>query len=171
MRTLCIFDFDDTLITSNAKVRVIKQSGHTKKLSTAQYAKYTAQPGDVFDFDEFNRYPKQLEIIEPVFAELQASITLCGPDNVVILTARSNPLPVKMFLQQHNIPDIEVKAVGSSDPMMKAYYILGRVKSEKFDQVVVFEDNVKNIRTIQKVVSKTGTKLKTNRVKNGLVHS
>jgi beta-phosphoglucomutase-like phosphatase (HAD superfamily) len=171
MRTLCIFDFDDTLITSNAKVRIIKQSGHTKKLSTAQYAKYAPQEGDVFDFVEFDRYPKQLEIIKPVFAELQASITIYGHDNVVILTARSNPLPVKMFLHQHNIPNIEVKAVGSSDPMMKARYILDRLKSAKFDQVIVFEDNVKNIRTIQKVVSKTGIKLKTNRVKNGLVHS
>ena len=95
MRTLCIFDFDDTLITSNAKVRVIKQAGHTKKLSTAQYAKYMPQPGDVFDFVEFDSYPKQLEIIEPVFAELQASIALCGHDNVVILTARANPVPVK----------------------------------------------------------------------------
>ena len=68
-------------------------------------------------------------------------------ENVVILTARSNPTPVNLFLKNNKIPPINIVAVGTSDPRAKAMYILDRVKKRDHDQVVVFEDNVKNIRT------------------------
>ena len=44
-------------------------------------------------------------------------------------------------------------------------------KKEDFDEVVVFEDNVKNIRTIRKVVTDAGYKLETNRVTNKGVYT
>ena len=169
MATLFIFDFDDTLVDSDAEVRVTHDNGSVTSMSSESYAKYIELPGDTFDFSDFDSYPKNPEIIEPVFAELRSAIAIEGSYNVVILTARSNPLPVELFLKENNIVGVEVVAVASSDPYKKARYILNRVKNDTFDSVVVFEDNARNIRTIRKTLSKKGVSLTTNRVSNGKV--
>lgn len=169
MATLHIFDFDDTLVSSDAKVYVSRASGEQIEMSSEDYAKYRPEKGDTQDFSDFDAYPQNPEIIEPVFAELRSAIALDGPDSVVILTARSNPGPVRAFLDANKIPKIEIKATGSSNPMSKARYVLDRVMQEDISEVIVFEDNVRNLRTIRKELTPTGVRLKTNRVSNGIV--
>jgi HAD superfamily hydrolase (TIGR01509 family) len=171
MTILYIFDFDDTLIDSEASIRITHDNGSKSVMSSEDYAKYTASPGDEFDFTDFDAYPKNPEIIEPVFAELRSAIIAAGKKSVVILTARSNPVPVRLFLSENNIPDIDIETTGTSDPNAKARFILDKVKSESYEEVIVFEDNVRNIRTIRKVLTQEGIRLKTNRVRNGKIVS
>ena len=102
---------------------------------------------------------------------MRAAIALDGPQSVVILTARSNPEPVRQFLQDNNIAGIEIKATGTASSMAKARYVLDRLKNEDFDEVRVFEDNTNNIRTIQKVIEPTGVRLRSNRVTKQGVHT
>ena len=91
-----------------------------------------------------------------------------GKDSVAILTARENPVPVKDFLFDNGIENIEVQAVGSSNPREKANYVLKRIKEEGIGLVRVFEDNARNIREIRKVVKENGeVKLQTYRVIEG----
>ena len=169
MRTLYIFDFDDTLIDSESEIRVTHKDGTITAMSSEQYAKYDETEGDVYDFSDFDAYPKNAEVIEPVFAELKSAIAVSGPGSVVILTARSNPEPVRLFLKNNEVPGITVEAVGSSDPRAKALYIMRRIKSDDYNEVVVFEDNARNIRTIRKALTDEGVRLTTNRVSNGRV--
>ena len=169
MKTLFIFDFDDTLIDSEAEVRVIQPDGTKLTMSSEEYAKYKSSDKDVFDFSDFDAYPKHATVIEPVFSELRAAMALAGTENVVILTARSNPEPVNLFLENSNIKGIQVVTVGSSDPMRKANFVLSKVKSDDYDEVVLYEDNVKNIRTIRKVLRDGEVRLTTNRVSNGRI--
>lgn len=169
MSTLYIFDFDDTLVDSDSEIRVTHFDKTSTTMSSDEYAKYSEQEGDVYDFSDFDAYPRNAEIIKPVFAELKSAIKSAGTGNVVILTARSNPSPVRLFLKNNKIPDISVIAVGSSDPKSKARYILQRIKLDNHDEVIVFEDNARNIRTIRKALTDTGTRLTTNRVANGRV--
>ncbi len=169
MPTLHVFDFDDTLVSSESSVRIEKSDGTLLSLSSEEYASYTPEPDDQQDFSDFDAYPKHAELIEPVFAELRAAIAMDGPGSVVILTARSNPEPVRLFMKNNKIPAIHIEATGSSNPMDKARYVLDRVMNDDYDTVRVFEDNVRNLRTIRKVVSPTGIKLQTNRVSSGVV--
>jgi hypothetical protein len=171
MATLHIFDFDDTLVRSDSLIRITHSDGSREDLTSEEYAKYREQPGDQFDFSDFDAYPQNPRIVEEVFAELRASIALDGPQSVVILTARSNPTPVRQFLKDNNIPEIEIHATGDSNSMAKARYVLNRLKSEDFDEVRVFEDNAKNIRTIQKVIEPTGVRFKSSRVTASGVYS
>ena len=172
MDTLHIFDFDDTLVRSDARIVITDPDGNIKELTSEEYASYDEAPGEELDFSDFDRYPRNPQIIEPVLAELRASIAMNGLENTVILTARSNPVPVEMFLAHNKLPNIHVEAVGSSNPMDKATYILKRLKDDpSIQEVRVFEDNVRNIRTIKKVMSKSGIKLKTNRVVNVTLQS
>ena len=55
--------------------------------------------------------------------------------------------------------------------MAKAQYVLDRVLKEDYEEVIVFEDNVRNLRTIRKELTPTGVKLKTNRVGNKRITS
>ena len=162
--TLHIFDFDDTLVRSDSQVRITHPSGVGVSLSSEEYAKYVPTGEEEFDFSDFEAYPENPQIIEEVFAELRSAIALDGSDSVVILTARSNPNPVREFLSDNNIKGIEIQAVGDSDPMAKARYVLDRIKNDTFQEVRVFEDNAKNIRTIRKVVDDSGVRFQSNRV-------
>ena len=172
MSTLHIFDFDDTLVRSDSMIRIPHPMGDKETLSSQEYATYVPSGDEIFDFSDFDSYPANPRIIDEVFAELRAAIALDGAESVVILTARSNPTPVRQFLKDNNISGVHVEAVGTANPMDKASYVLSRVKNEDFDEVRVFEDNVKNIRTIRKVMDDTGVKLQTNRVtKSGLQKS
>ena len=164
MATLHIFDFDDTLVRADDMIRITHPDGSQEALSSSEYARYQPTGEEEFDFSDFEQYPINPRIIEEVFAELRAAIALDGPESVAILTARSNPEPVRQFLADNNVSGIEIHATGSSAAMKKARYVLNRVVNEDFDEVRVFEDNVKNIRTIKKVVEPTGIRLQTNRV-------
>ena len=164
MKTLHIFDFDDTLVRSDSMVRVHHRDGTETEMDSGEFANYEEQPGDVFDYDDFDNYPPNAETIDQVFAELKSALALDGPNNVVILTARSNPRPVREFLSDMGIDGIEIVATGTSSPMAKAQYVLDRVNNGTFDEVRVFEDNAQNIRTIRKVIEPTGARLQSNRV-------
>ena len=87
-RKLTIFDFDDTLISSNANIGITHRDGSSRVLSSHEYAKYREQPGDTFDFSEFDQYPKDATLIKGTFSRLRSAISTAG--DVVILTARSN---------------------------------------------------------------------------------
>jgi len=124
------------------------------------------------DFGEFDRYPENAKLIDDVFTELENAIARDGLGSVVILTARSNPTPVKQFLDDHGVGGVEVYTTGSSNPMMKARYVLSRIKEDDIDLVKVFEDNAKNIRAIRKVVRATGeVSLQSHRIVNGKIAS
>ena len=164
MSTLHIFDFDDTLIRADDMIHITHADGTSESLSSEEFAKYVEQPGDQYDFSDFDQYPTNPTIVENVFAELRAAIALDGPGSVVILTARSNTRPVFEFLKDNNIQGIAIVGTASDNPMRKAEYVLSRVKDGDYSEVRVFEDNARNIRTIKKVIEPTGVKLQTNRV-------
>ena len=162
---LTIFDFDDTLITSEANIKVIHSNGEEEILSSEEYAKYTPKPGDDFDYSEFDEYPQNAELISDTFSRFKAALN--GSGDVVILTARSNTNPVEMFLRDQGVRGVEVVGVGSSNPMDKAKYVLDRIKTDDYKIVHVYEDNFKNIRAIKKVVDKEGVRFMSTKVNAG----
>ena len=162
-RKLTIFDFDDTLILSNANIKITHSDGSTEVLSSHEYAKYRPKPGDKFDYSEFDEYPKQATLIDDTFKSLKSAMS--GQGDVVILTARSNIAPVEAFLKDQGVSGIDVVGVGSSNPMDKAHYVLDRVKEDTYDLVHVYEDNGKNIRAIKKVVDDQGIRFQSTMVK------
>ena len=63
-RTLHIYDFDDTLANTEIPVYVKMKNGHTLKLTSHEFAKHKLEPGDLYDFSEFNKLIKSAVPIE-----------------------------------------------------------------------------------------------------------
>ena len=135
---LRVFDFDDTLVKTGSMVHVTDSSGNTFDLTPGEYAVYSPSPGDQFDYSDFEKLiqPKTIQWT----AKILRSITGKGGE-VVILTARANPQPVKEFLQQANLPDREVIALGDSNPEKKADYIRRRIELDALEHVEFFDDS------------------------------
>ena len=156
-KTLYIFDFDDTLVRSDAQVEVLHRSGDTSLFNSAEFAKYVPQRGDEFDFSEFEIFPVGGELILSVFKRLQSVLKNEGLSSVIILSARENPVPIHEFLTAHGIPkNITIGTVGSANPDAKGQFVKKKLKGGMFEHVHVFEDNAKNLVSIKKACDKAG---------------
>ena len=152
-RTLYIFDFDDTLVKSGAQVHVTHADGSIELLSSEVYATYTEQPGDEFDFKEFDVYPPSPEIIPSTMSRLHDAIQDSDPEDVVILTARKLIKPVAKFLKNEGVTaNITMIGVGHSDPAVKGAWVARRLNEKPYTHVQVYEDSAANIAAIQSAV-------------------
>ena len=92
---LTIFDIDETMFITKAKVRVIKNGKVIKKLDNQEFNTYKKKPGEDYDFGEFksaevfNRTSTPIaRMINKVKAILK-NATKAG-SKVIIVTARPN---------------------------------------------------------------------------------
>ena len=152
MKTLVIFDFDDTLFESQSQVVVRSPRGGIRYLSSGEYASYVPDQDDVLDFSQFEGYPPNPKPILATIGRLKQAVSRYGLDNVIILTARGQSQPVIDVIKDFNLPQIFVAAVGSSNPAMKADYTVRTIQEEGYDKIVVYEDNVRNIVAIREAV-------------------
>tara|TARA_A100001015_G_scaffold60432_1_gene66664 strand:- start:1357 stop:1932 length:576 start_codon:yes stop_codon:yes gene_type:complete len=149
MSTLYIFDFDDTLAMTNSHVRIIGKDGLLKhRLNSRAFAKYRHRPGENLDFSEFNTATGTL--ISDTVQEMESAISDYGVGNVFIVTARSEPRPVEMFLQSMGVSVPEVVATAGSEG--KATWLTKKLLSGNYKSVKVYEDCKKNISMLRDVV-------------------
>lgn len=149
MKTLAVFDFDDTLFHSGARVMVQKPGQSVQHLSTHEYAVYVPEPDDEFDYSEFAVYPPRPEPIAATTRALQSAVLRHGLENVIILTARGNPKPVEQVLENFQMPPVEVIAIASSDPEDKAQVLNDLIENEGYNRLVLYEDSIPNISAIR----------------------
>ena len=153
-KKLSIFDFDDTLVSTNAKIHITHGSGEKETLTPAEYAVYTPQDGDEFDFSLFSGTIKDPEIIKKNFQLfLQVLNKSRKGRRTAILTARENPIPVKNFLKKQGIEGIEIIALGSSDPQDKADWIEDQAKAG-WNDIRFMDDSSKNIASVRAMAKK-----------------
>ena len=68
---LKVFDFDDTLVKSNSRIKITNNNKVTM-LTPAEYAVYDPRAGDEFDFSEFDELisPKEIKAMVKVFKSI-----------------------------------------------------------------------------------------------------
>ena len=150
MKTLVVFDFDDTLFRSGAMIGVQKPGSPKRYLSSHEYATYKPDEGEEFDYEQFQVYPPEPEPIEKSTRRLKMSVSAQGIRNVIILTARSEAEPVRQVLEDFGMPPVEIFAIGSANPEDKAAIVENLVNEKKYQRVVVYEDSSPNIVAIRK---------------------
>jgi len=151
-KKLRIFDFDDTLVSSNSRIKVTNKLGKTFYLTPGEYAVYDKKDGDVMDYSEFERLiePKEIKAMTKVLRNFYRAM---GGRRMTILTARGNKTPLAKFLKTIGISNIEIVALGDSDPQKKADWIEARVK-EGYNDIFFADDSEKNIKAVSQLKTK-----------------
>jgi hypothetical protein len=170
-KKLRIFDFDDTLVKTKSFVYVTHEDGSDSKLTPAEFAVYSKQAGDEFDFRDFAGINQPSTIIR-MFKAFKRYAGEANSD-VVILTARAeNSQPaIKKFLKISGISGIKVVTLGDSTPTSKSNWIKEKMMSGDYDNVLFLDDSKKNIDATQKMLSKYPEfKTKTNHMPTDHMH-
>ena len=145
-KALYVFDFDDTLAKSEAYIYVKKKDGSEVTLDPAEYAVYEEEPGDKFDFRDFNSMLKNPQAIKSNLNDLKTAMS--NPQNkVTVLTARAIAFPLSHFFKsQHGIKPYVV-GVASSDPKKKSDWIEQHIK-KGYTTIYFVDDSPKNVRAV-----------------------
>ena len=162
IKKLRIFDLDDTLFETEAKVIVISSDGTSREITPAEYAVYEPQSGDKFDFSQFQTLinPTLIRSIGKRFYKIVTSSN--GDRKTVILTARgSEAAPhIKDIIKKYFGVNIEVVTLGIGDPMAKANWILNKIQNEGYNDIFFVDDSSKNILATYRTISNLPIKYK-----------
>ena len=144
-KRLCIFDFDDTLVSETGRVRIIKKDGEVISMESSHFANYVESPGDIFDFSDF------LKVVETAKVNIDVINSMLSfyHDNesyVVVITAREKAQPVREFILNNIGVDLPVFAVGGLGKKKKASVVDKLLSAGKnIKTAVVFEDMIENL--------------------------
>lgn len=147
---LYVFDFDDTIARSNAKVKITSQlSGFTRELSSIEFAKHnfddTKNYYDFSSFDELSRF----SCIHQTMSVLHAVYAAQGSDAITVLTARDDATLPRHFLQKHDLNNINVFAIGHVNS--KADWIKQIILEKNLSRVTFYENSDKHIKDVIKM--------------------
>ena len=147
-KKLRVFDFDDTLVTTNSFVYVMGKDGKERQLTPGEFAVYEPKAGEEFDFRDFHSV-KEPTLIKGYFELLQRFLNTPGTREVFILTARPSYKPIKDFLRDSGIKNVYVVALGSSNPEHKADWIEEKIKTGRYNDVYFIDDSIKNVNAVK----------------------
>tara|TARA_R110000824_G_scaffold100989_1_gene239872 strand:- start:138 stop:698 length:561 start_codon:yes stop_codon:yes gene_type:complete len=154
---LRIFDFDDTLATTDSKIIVKKSDGTQVEQTPGEYAVYEPQPGDEFDFSQFGGAlinPKEIKAMANVFRRITSAP---GDRKVAILTARAEGAKeaIRKFISDMgvDVEPIEIETLGSSDPLDKAAWIDKKIQ-QGYSDIYFADDSHKNIAVVDDLKKK-----------------
>lgn len=158
-RKLCIFDFDDTLVSSNSSVTVEHGDGEKTVLDSASFAYFQGTEGDRIDFADFNHVNHPRIIKKGMDALKKAASD--SDTRTVILTARpkGSAHSVKKFMEHLGLKNVDVVALQSSNPMDKARWIENEAGDA--EEVEFTDDSSKNVAAVETLNGKIKAKVKT----------
>lgn len=153
---LVVFDIDETLFQTFAKIKVVKDGKTIASLNNQEFNNYKLKDGEKFDFGEFADAKAFRETSKPIIKMINRAkqIVDSGTKKVIIITARADFDDRKVFLQTFrdhgiDIDKIFVERAGNlglgSSAKNKRYIFHKYLKSGKFKKVQFFDDALSNI--------------------------
>lgn len=159
--TLTIFDIDDTLFHTTAKINVVKDGKVVRELSNQEFNTYKLGAGEEFDFSQFKdaeKFNRESTPIKKMFDKARNILrsTERHPNNrVVIITARTNLDDRETFLDTFRKHGLDVDKIrieragniggGLFPAEQKAIIIRNILKTKQFSKVKMFDDSISNL--------------------------
>jgi len=166
-KTLNIFDIDDTLLRTTAKVMVMKDDKVVTKLSNQQFNTYKLKPGEHFDFTEFADSEKFFKTSKPMMGMLQKAKAILGnmkpSSKMIFVTARTDFDDKKKVLATFRkfgfpIDKVYIERAGNivnakktSAAIAKAYIVRKYLSKTGYDKIRMYDDAPKNLDMINKL--------------------
>jgi len=159
---LTIFDIDDTLFHTTAKIGVVKDGKKVKELTNQQFNTYKLKAGEKFDFGQFkdaDKFYKESQPINKMLDKAKAILKNVGKkpgSRIVIITARNDFNNKQKFLKtftKHGLDmrKIRVERAGkitdvSNVALKKVIIIRNYLNTGNFKRVRLFDDSMANLR-------------------------
>lgn len=155
---LTIFDIDDTLFHTTAKIKVVKDGQVIRTLTNQEFNNYELQPGEEFDFGEFRsaeKFRQESRPIRSMIAKLKAILKNSGDSRVIMLTARADFDDKEQFLDTFRQYGIDMSRVhvhragnlpGDDIPAeKKAVWVRRYLDTGKYNRVRLYDDSRSNL--------------------------
>ena len=157
MKKAFIFDFDDTLATTNCRVHVrrVHDSSLHRELTPFEYSGYELASDEYFDYIEF-RDPTFIEKAEKLEMMKLAKEVHDEKHDVFILTARGSAVAdaINSFLLDYGIHAKQIHCIGDRDRGNTIATEKARILSEliaKYDKLYFYDDNENNVKLAKEV--------------------
>jgi|TARA_B110000263_G_C15236123_1_gene477111 hypothetical protein len=156
---LTIFDIDETLFHSKARVQVKKDGKVIKDLDNVEFNTWTLKKGETFDFGQFRSakiFNQTSTPIGKMIAKAKAIIknaTKAG-SKVIVVTARADMDDKKLFLDTFKAQGIDMKNVyieragnmGSGSSYKDKQIVFKKyLETGKYKRIRLFDDAVTNL--------------------------
>lgn len=171
-----IFDFDDTLISSDAKIRIYDAVTYKEivTLTPSQFNHYTTSNNHYCSFSEFedSQILDKALIFPSMFNKLKRLLE--KEKSVSIITARDNKRLILDFFRKREcfLDEKLVFAVGGEDspytgnvPDRKSQALMELIQMG-YTQFVIYDDNLANLEAMKSLESGS-VKIKTNHIVHG----
>ncbi len=158
---LTIFDIDDTLFHTTAKIAVMKDGKKVRDLTNQEFNTYKLGRGEKFDFGQFrdaNKFRSESKPVEKMFAKAKAilsNVVNKPGSRVIILTARDDFDDRETFLnafRDHgfDIDKVRVERAGKIRDMLpehsKYIIVYNYLKQGLYSRVRLFDDSMANLK-------------------------
>ena len=157
---LTIFDIDDTMFTSKARVRVLnKKTNKVKELTPQQYNSYKLGKDEEWDYGEFKSSKIFYQTATPIarmVAKAKAIIknATAKGSKVIVVTARADMDDKDLFIKTFEAHGIPMKNVyveragnmsGKNSAANKSIIFRKYLKTDEYARVRLFDDHKENL--------------------------
>jgi hypothetical protein len=159
---LTIFDIDDTLFVSKARVIVVNtNTGKTKALTPMEFNSYKLRKHEEYDYGEFKSAKLFYQTATPIGRMVDKAKAIIKNatkkgSKVIIVTARANMDDKKLFiktLESHGLPmkDVYVERAGNmsgSSAENKKVIFRKYLKTGEYARIRLFDDHKENLKAL-----------------------
>jgi hypothetical protein len=173
-RTICIFDLDDTLVKTGAKIKVYSEEGDlVDALTPEEFNSFVNHHGHTLDFDDFN----DLQILlSGVLMKNNVNILKdCAKIHEIgMITARSHRMSVLEFISEKNLPIKKELVYVVNDPKAPFTGTVAERKKQAFemlikmgyDNFIYYDDNLDNLEAAKSLEQEYSVKFELHHVKD-----
>jgi len=159
---LTIFDIDDTLFVSKARVIVVNtNTGKTKALTPMEFNSYKLRKHEEYDYGEFKSAKLFYQTATPIGRMVDKAKAIIKNatkkgSKVIIVTARANMDDKKLFVktfESHGIPmkDVYIERAGNmsgSSAENKKVIFRKYLKTGEYARIRLFDDHKENLKAL-----------------------
>lgn len=163
---IILFDLDDTIIHTTAKISVFKNGECIKKLSNSDFNDYILKSGESFGFEEFGDFDiLSKSKFTPYWDTLKREYN--KGTHIGILTARNNCDMIKKFFLKNGIRIKDDLIMAINDSSLGLSGTIQQRKSEAisilaaagYKLFIFFDDNEPNLESAKKLEKKYNIKV------------
>lgn len=173
-KTICIFDLDDTLVKTDAKIKVYqKETGDLLHSLTPQQYNDFENHGHILDFDDFD----DLQVLlrgSLMTSNIKILLELSKSYSIGIITARSHIDSVLEFVYENKLPIKKHLIFAVNDERSSFFGNVAERKKQAFERLIkigynnfiYYDDNLDNLLSAKSLESEyDNVKIKLHHVK------